>query len=222
MKTVLVTGANRGIGLALVRGFHQRGDRLIAVCRRSSPQLEQLGVRIEPGVELTDRRSLELLAERLADQRIDILVHNAGILRETQFEYLEDQLDAFREQFEVNTLAPLRLTRALLPSLADPAKLIVITSRMGSVTDNSSGGYCGYRISKAAVNMAGVCLAHELKDRRVAVALLHPGYVRTDMTGGGGDVGPDEAAAGLMARIDELTLEDSGCFVHANGQRLPW
>src|SRR5690625_7802460 len=93
---------------------------------------------------------------------------------------------------------------------------------MGSIHDNSSGGHWAYRMSKAAVNMAGVTLAHELKDRNIAVALLHPGFVRTDMTRGQGDVGPEEAAAGLVRRIDELNMDNSGGFWHANGERLAW
>jgi NAD(P)-dependent dehydrogenase (short-subunit alcohol dehydrogenase family) len=127
-----------------------------------------------------------------------------------------------RHQFEVNALAPLRLTALLAPQFAQGAKLVLITSRMGSVADNTSGGYYGYRMSKAALNAAGRSLAHDLAPRGVAVALLHPGFVQTPMTGGRGDVDAATAASNLLARIDELTPATSGDFRHANGSPLPW
>jgi len=115
------------------------------------------------------------------------------------------------------------VTSALLPRLGPGAKVALVTSRMGSIDDNSSGGAYGYRMSKAALNMAGKSLSADLRGRGIAVAILHPGMVNTDMIGGhGGQVEPAEAARGLLARIDELTLETSGGFWHANGQQLPW
>jgi NAD(P)-dependent dehydrogenase (short-subunit alcohol dehydrogenase family) len=114
------------------------------------------------------------------------------------------------------------VTQALLGNLQPGAKIGIVTSRMGSVGDNTSGSYYGYRMSKAAVNAAGKSLAMDLKERGIAVALLHPGYVRTEMVGGGGDVEPEQAAAGLIARLDELTLDTTGGFWHANGEALPW
>lgn len=222
MATALVTGANRGIGLEICRQLRGKDYRVIAACRSSSPELEALGVRVESGVDVTDGGSLRKLAERLDGVSLDLLVNNAGVLRRTDFEHLEDQLDDFRLQFEINSLAPIRVTRALSDRLTDGGKVIIITSRMGSIADNTSGGYYGYRMSKAAVNTAGVSLAHELKDRGIAVGLLHPGYVRTGMTGNEGFVNADEAAAGLIGRMEELTLETTGSFRHANGEELPW
>ncbi|PKL95961.1 MAG: short-chain dehydrogenase [Gammaproteobacteria bacterium HGW-Gammaproteobacteria-8] len=222
MSTVLITGANRGIGLALATQFAARGDSVIAVCRKSSDALDKLGVRVEAGVEVTDAAALADLVRRLEGTELDVLVNNAGVLRRDAFETLEDALDDCRLQFEVNALAPLRVTRALLDRLAASSKVAIVTSRMGSIADNDSGGYWGYRMSKAAVNIGGVSLAHELKARGIAVALLHPGYVRTDMTGHTGDVETSESAAGLIARIDALSLETSGGFWHANGEKLEW
>jgi NAD(P)-dependent dehydrogenase (short-subunit alcohol dehydrogenase family) len=134
-----------------------------------------------------------------------------------------DTLDAasIRRQFEVNALAPLLLARALLPQLGPGAKLALITSRMGSIDDNSSGGYYGYRMSKTALNMAGRSLAIDLQPRGIAVAILHPGMVATRMVRFSG-IAPAEAARGLLARIDALTLTSSGNFWHANGEALPW
>jgi len=220
MATVLVTGANRGIGLGLCRVFHGRGDRVLAVCRRSSPALDALGVEVLDGVDGTSDADAAALARRLAGRALDVLVLNAGILREDSFEDFD--LGDVVEQLQVNAVAPLRLARALAPALGRGSKLALITSRMGSMGDNGSGGYYGYRMSKAALNAAGVSLARDLAGAGVAVAILHPGYVRTEMTGNQGNVGADESARMLVARIDELTLATSGSFRHANGETLPW
>ncbi|MCC5864504.1 MAG: SDR family oxidoreductase [Wenzhouxiangella sp.] len=222
MKTALVTGANRGIGLELVRQLKHRGYQVIAVCRESSPELDQASVRIESGIDITSAEDLKALTGRLADIRLDLLINNAGLLRNSSLAGIEDELDGWRAQIEVNSLAPIRVTSALADKLGSGAKVIVITSRMGSIADNTSGGHMAYRMSKAAVNAATVSLAHELKERGIAVGLLHPGYVRTGMTGNTGHIDPDEAAAGLIARIEELSLDTTGSFHHANGEALPW
>ena len=223
MKTILVTGANRGIGLALTRAFRARGDAVIAVCRRSSDALEATGAQVEPGIDVTDGDALDTLARRLSDVRIDTLVLNAGVLeRESLGDIDEAGFDSMRRQFEVNALGPLRVAQALLDNLADGAKVGIVTSRMGSVADNGSGGRYGYRASKAAVNAIGKSLAVDLQPRGIAVFLLHPGYVATDMVGGTGDVSPEQAAAQLVERLDGLTLEQTGTFWHANGSPLPW
>ena len=125
------------------------------------------------------------------------------------------------EQFRVNTLGPLRITHALLDNLGKGSKVVIITSRMGSVADNTSGGYYGYRVSKAGVNMIGMSLRHDLEPRGIAVALLHPGMVATGMTGGQG-IDVQQSAAGLIQRIDELDMSNSGSFWHAEGYALPW
>jgi len=221
MKTALITGANRGIGLEMARQLKDR-HKVIAVCRSSSEPLDELGVQVESGIDITRREDLSDLKQRLDGQTIDLLINNAGLLRSSSLENIEDELDDWRAQFEVNSLAPLRVTSALQDQLADGGKVIIITSRMGSIADNTSGGAFAYRMSKAAVNTAGVSLAHALADRKIAVGLLHPGYVRTDMTGKTGHVDPDEAARGLIARIDELSMDSTGSFHHANGEELPW
>jgi NAD(P)-dependent dehydrogenase (short-subunit alcohol dehydrogenase family) len=220
MQHVLITGANRGIGLALARHHSARGDRVIAVVRHASPALQSLDVRIESGVDLTDAAAVSALASRLEDARLDRLVLNAGILRQESV----DAIDAasISQQFLVNALAPLQLVARLRHTLVRGAKIGLLTSRMGSMADNGSGGYYGYRMSKAALNAAGRSLAMDLRDDGIAVFLLHPGYVRTDMTGGHGDRTPEQAAAGLIERLDTLGLADSGSFWHANGTPLPW
>ena len=220
MATALVTGANRGIGLALCRLLRQRGDTVIGVCRHTSPALETLGARVVADVDVTSDASVGKLARELAGTRLDLLILNAGILRESGLDDLD--LDDVHAQLEVNAVGPLRIAHALHPNLASGSKVALITSRMGSMGDNGSGGYYGYRMSKAALNAAGVSLAVDLRPRGVAVAILHPGFVRTEMPGGTGNVEAIDAAKMLLARIDALTLKTSGHFLHANGDPLPW
>lgn len=221
MSLAIVTGANRGIGLALTRALRTRGSAVLAACRSSSPALEATGAEVVNGVDVATDEGLRALTQAVGDRPIDLLIHNAGIL------IWGDTLGALdvagiRKQFEVNALGPLRLTDALRGNLHSGSKVALVTSRMGSIEDNGSGGRYGYRMSKAALNMAGKSLAIDLRPSGVAVAILHPGMVKTDMVGGGGQVEPEEAAAGLLARVDALTLETSGGFWHANGERLPW
>jgi NAD(P)-dependent dehydrogenase (short-subunit alcohol dehydrogenase family) len=221
MATCLVTGANRGIGLEYCRQLNARGDQVIATCRASSPELEALGARVETGVEMTSEAAVARLMSRLGGTRLDVLILNAGLLEASHLETLE--LDSLRRQFEVNALGPLRLVRALLDQLGPGSKVALMTSRMGSIDDNTSGGSYGYRLSKVALNMAGKSLAIDLQPRGIAVAILHPGLVRTRMVGfSPRAIPPEEAVRGLLARIDALTLETSGTFWHANGEVLPW
>jgi NAD(P)-dependent dehydrogenase (short-subunit alcohol dehydrogenase family) len=219
-QTALVTGANRGIGLALCALLKQRSAEVIAVCRQPSPALEALGVRVVAGVDVTSEEGVNNLTKALGGARLDLVILNAGVLRSSGLEDLD--LGDVEEQLAVNAIGPLRVAHALRPSLEAGSKLALITSRMGSMGDNGSGGSYGYRMSKAALNAAGVSLAVDLRPRGVAVAILHPGYVRTDMTGGGGNVTPAEAAKMLLDRIDDLRIETTGRFLHANGEQLPW
>ena len=220
MGFTLVTGANRGIGLELCRQLKARGDQVIAICRKGSAELDALNVRIEPGIDVSDAGSIEQLAKRLADVEVDVLINNAGVLQTEGIDRMN--FDGIVQQFETNALGPLRVTTALLPLLHDGSKVAIITSRMGSIADNSSGGYYGYRMSKAAVNAAGVSLAHDLRGRGIAVGLLHPGMVATELTGKHG-ISPEDSVRGILAQIDALTLERSGRFTHADtGEELPW
>jgi NAD(P)-dependent dehydrogenase (short-subunit alcohol dehydrogenase family) len=216
----LVVGASRGIGLALCRRLKTLGRSVIATVRQSAPALESLGVQVETGVEITDDDSIAALARRLDGVVLDEMICNAGILREDDLDNVD--LADVRTQIEVNAVGPLRAVKALRRNIRRGGKLALITSRMGSIGDNGSGGYYGYRMSKAALNAAGVSLARDLRGSGIAVAILHPGFVRTEMTEGSGTVEPDQAAKQLVDRLDALTLETTGTFWHANGQVLPW
>lgn len=219
MPTTLITGTNKGIGLQLCTQLNARGDDVIAICRTPSPELSELGVRIIDGIDVSNAESIDRLKSELAGQPLDVLINNAGILKRDLFGSLD--YEEMVEQFRINTLGPLRVTEALVDNLKDGSKVAIITSRVGSIEDNSSGGNYGYRASKTAVNQIGTNLKHELMPRGIAVALLHPGLVATELTGGKG-ISPAESARGLIERIDALNIENSGGFWHAEGYDLPW
>jgi len=222
--TIAITGANRGIGLELTRFFRNRGDRVIALCRNASDDLRATGAQIVEGVDVASADSLREAARRVEADRIDVLIANAGILSHESFDLLDDPdaLGRILRQYEVNALGPVLTVHALADRLGKGSKVALITSRMGSIGDNDSGGNYGYRMSKAALNAGGRSLAIDLAPRGVAVGLFHPGFVRTEMTGRRGNVEPAEAAAMLAERIDELGPESVGTFRHANGEALPW
>jgi len=220
MPHAVITGANRGIGLELAAQLAAAGWSVTGLCRRPSARLSEVADRVWDGIDVTDDGLENALQAAAGKQPIDLLINCAGILTRESLDDLD--LSAIRRQFEVNSLAPLRVTHALLPNLSQGSKVIVITSRMGSLGDNTSGARYGYRMSKAAVNMAFISLAHDLQPRGIAVGILHPGFVRTGMTSGRGNWNADEAAASLLERIAELELATTGSFLHANGESLPW
>ena len=219
MPTSLVVGANRGIGLEMCRQLLERGEQVIATCRTADADLESLGATVLNAIDVADPESIARLAESLGNTQLDLLLHNAGILTSESLDDLD--FDRMLKQFQVNTLGPLRVVHALLGNLKAGSKVGIVSSRVGSLADNASGGNYGYRVSKAAVNMVGVNLAHDLRAREVPVMLLHPGLVATEMTGGRG-IEPAAAARGLIAQMDELSMADTGTFRHAEGYVLPW
>ena len=220
MKTAVITGANRGIGLAISQQLVDKGWDVIAICRSDSEDIEAIAHMVISGIDVTHPEHLEQVKKIIGDQRIDLLINNAGLLQDEQLGDID--YESMRTQFEINALAPLRVTETLLDNLAEGGKIANITSRMGSIADNDSGGRYGYRASKAAFNAIGKSLAEDLRPRGIAVAQLHPGWVQTRMVNFGGLITPEEAAAGLIERIEALTLENSGSFWHSNGEVLPW
>ena len=219
-KTVLITGANRGIGLALCRHYKEQKNEVIAVCRKVSKELEELDVKIYPDIDVSSEDALQNLNNQLINTNIDILINNAGILRSESFESLNYK--DINDQFQVNTLGPIKVVEALFERLISGSKIIMITSRMGAINDNSSGGYYGYRMSKCALNAAAKSMSVDFKSKGISVALLHPGYVKTEMVNFGGLITPEQSANDLAQRITELTLETTGTFWHSNGEILPW
>ena len=221
MATYLVTGANRGIGYEYCRQLKARGENVIAVCRAVSDELKELGVHIESKIDITSDASVTELRDRLQQMPIDVLINNAAIVERVTLENLD--FDSIRKQFEVNAIGALRVTHTFLPHLKAGSKVVMMTSRMGSIADNTSGGSYGYRMSKAALSMAGKSLAHDLKPMGIAVAILHPGLVQTRMTNfSASGITSEESVQGLLARIDELSLDNTGTFWHSNGEVLPW
>lgn len=224
MSTIAVIGADRGIAHAICLQLKERGDEVIAACMGDGAELRARGIRIEPQVDVTSDSAVQRMADRLESDkvRIDVLLHVAGVLGVDELGKIE--FADVRRQFEINAMGPLRVAQALMGCMVSGSKLGIVTSRVGSLGDNSSGGMYAYRMSKAAANMAGLNLHHDLSKRGIAVLMLHPGMVATDLTKGipGKYIQPAEAAAGLIKRMDELTLETAGVFRHANGELLPW
>jgi NAD(P)-dependent dehydrogenase (short-subunit alcohol dehydrogenase family) len=220
VATWLVTGASRGIGLELVRQLHARGEQVVATCRTRTPELDAIGCRVVDGIDVGRDDVGAALLGALDEQTVDVVVNNAGIARWDTLEKID--LDAARHELEVNALGPLRVTLALLPRLGAGAKIALVSSKAGSIGDGPSGRNYGYRMSKAALNMLGANLAADLAARGIHVAVLHPGFVRTEMTGGGGNLDPPESAAGLIRQIDALDASRSGRFFHSDGSEVVW
>jgi NAD(P)-dependent dehydrogenase (short-subunit alcohol dehydrogenase family) len=222
MKAI-VTGANRGIGLELVKGLLGKGCEVTALCRQSSEELKGLNVQIIEGVDITQVETLQITFDKLKGSSFDLLINNAGKWTNESFgELSESGIKSIRDAMEINAYAPLRVTEILLPLLKAGSKIAFTTSRMGSISDNNSGGRYGYRMSKAALNMAAKSLSVDLKAQKIAVAILHPGYVKTRMTDFQGLITAEESAAGLIKRIEELNLETTGSFWHSSGEKLDW
>lgn len=219
-QIVVITGANRGIGLELARLFAAKGYEVIGVCRKTSAELAQVAAKVVDGVDVTTDTGMQKLVAGLKGVQLDVLINNAGLLQDDVLGSIN--FDSLRIQMEVNAFAPLRIAEALFPQMPSGGKIANISSRMGSIADNDSGGRYGYRASKAALNAFAKSLAIDLKPHGIAVAQLHPGYVKTRMVNFGGLITPEDAAKGLVALIEGLNLENSGSFWHSNGEQLPW
>ena len=226
MNNVLVVGADRGIANAICRQLDARGDRVIAACLGEGEGFAEGGVDTIGGVDVTSEAAVGKLVESLRGRsaRLDWVLHVAGVLGIDELGKID--YGDMRRQFEVNTLGPLRVAEACIPFMSAGSKLGIVTSRVGSLADNGSGGMYAYRVSKAGANMVALNLHHDLSKRGISVVALHPGMVATELTkdypGNFNYIQPEEAARGLIARMDELSPESSGQFRHANGDKLPW
>ncbi|MBR3191624.1 SDR family oxidoreductase [Bosea sp. (in: a-proteobacteria)] len=229
-QTWMITGANRGIGLALTMELLRRGDHVVAAARDpwGGALAELAGVHVGQltplELDVTSDRSVAAAKQAFDGRPIDVLVNNAGVYgpRDRQTA-LDMDFKAWREVFEVNVYAPLRVSQAFLPNVeaGSGRKIVTISSRMGSIGSNPSGAIA-YRSSKAAVNMVMVGFGNAVRDSEVAVLLFHPGWVRTDMGGGGADIPPSESAAGLIATIDASGMRDTNSFRNWKGEEIPW
>lgn len=221
MLNYLVTGSNRGIGLEFCKQLKGKGINVIATCRKTSVELNKLGVNVIEGVDITSEKSITNLKKLLYGKNIDCLVNNAGIADYNSLN--EFDLSSIKRQFEVNALSPLSFTRELLGFLNKGSRIAFITSRMGSIEDNTSGGSYGYRMSKVALSMAAKSLSIDLLKKEIYVAILHPGLVSTRMTGfTKNGISTLESVSGLLEIINSLDKNNTGTFWHSNGQILPW
>lgn len=223
--TVLITGANRGIGLALAEQFIKQGYEVIGTARKpaQSNNLEALGAKVEQ-LDVTDQTSVNELAERLKEQSIDILINNAGIVGHTSRELDNLDVNALATVYNVNALGPLRVIQALFDNLTrGKQKLVInISSTMASIERNTWGTTIGYRASKAALNMINKTLAVDYGKQGLTFVVLHPGYVKTDMNAGAGEYTAEQSASGLTNVIIGLSHENNGQFFDHLGKQLPW
>jgi NAD(P)-dependent dehydrogenase (short-subunit alcohol dehydrogenase family) len=226
MKSVVITGAGRGIGLALTKEFSRQGFRVLGTYRseKSAQGLLQLTQEADVSAvtaDITDEKTFGPLTKKLEEWgSVDILVNNAGVIGQAAGSLRELNPSKMMETFDTNTFGPLRVSQAVMPFLNKNGKIAHVSSLMGSVTDNTSGGYYDYRMSKAALNMFNSCLAKEFP--KLTCLVLHPGWVQTDMGGAGAAVTPEESARGLCQVILNAKLEQSGQFFEYTGRNLPW
>ena len=221
MATILITGANRGIGLELARQYAAEGHDVIRCMRGKDKAGEEIGDVLP--LDVTDDASVAALAKTLGARPIDLVIANAGVIGPEQQSAQEMDFPGFLATLDANVLGPLRVVQALLPNLrqAHGAKIAVVSSQMGSFA-SSHANFVAYRASKTAVNKVFQCLASDLKGEGIAVAALHPGWVRTDMGGDGADISAETSAEGIRAVLDGLELERSGRFYAYDGTELAW
>jgi NAD(P)-dependent dehydrogenase (short-subunit alcohol dehydrogenase family) len=218
MAAVLITGANRGIGLEFARQYAHDGWEVIATARGCSPELDALGVSVQL-VDLSDAEAVAAFAINI-DRGLDLFIANAGTNHPMNTDGPQNARD-WQAMMMVNVVAPFQLGHALLPRMADGGKMVAISSGMGSIGDNG-GGWVPYRTSKAALNMAWSCLALEAKSRAVACVLLSPGWVKTRMGGAGAEITSQQSVGDMRALIDRVTIADTGKFLRRDGSELPW
>lgn len=226
MPTALITGANRGIGLAFCGHYAAQGWRVFATCRDRDAAAELAVIAGDVTIlemDVADPGSVAAAAARIGDAPIDLLINNAGIYGSPGQDFGAVDLDGWAHAFRVNTMGPLIVTQAFQDNVARSDRRLVacLTSRMGSISDGG-GGYIQYRSSKAALNMTARSMALDLAVRRVAVVLFHPGWVRTAMGGGSAPLSPRDSVAGMAGVMDGLSMADSGKFFNYDGSEIPW
>ena len=221
---VLITGANRGIGLEFARHYKERGYTVIGTARNldQATELKALGVRVEL-LDVADASSIAALKQRLANVPLDIVINNAGVLEGKNATLETLNFDDFAKSFAINSTAPIRVTQALLPNLraGKQKKIINITSQLGSIQDNS-GGYYPYRASKAALNQLTKTMSLELEKENFICIVMHPGWVKTDMGGPMAPITPKQAVQAMLTIIDGLDKSSNGRYLDLHGNSIPW
>lgn len=222
MPTILITGASRGLGLEFVRQYATDGWRVLATVRDplSGRAASEAGAEVYVA-DMADANSIQRLKSALGDTGLDILLNNAGIYGTDQSLGAVDG-EAFMAVMRTNALGPLKMAEAFAGNLVGRKIIVSVSSLMGSIAENSSGGFYAYRASKAALNMVIKSLALDLESDGITVAALSPGWVRTDMGGANAPLEPHDAVAGMRSVVAKLSLKDSGKFFHFDGRELPW
>ena len=228
MSTVLVTGANRGIGYEFVKQYSKNNFNVLACCRsaENASELQELAKEVKNikiyELDVGNINIIKNLSQQLRNEKIDVLINNAGIYRSSTIGNIN--YDEWMESFRINTIAPYQIVEAFLDQIlnSDLKKVVSITSKMGSIDDNTTGGSYIYRSSKTALNSMMRSLTHDLVDRGIATLTLHPGWVRTDMGGPGGWIDSFESVQGMIREIDKLTIDDSGKYLDYAGKSINW
>ncbi len=228
--TALITGANRGLGLEFVHQYAAAGWRVLACCRDPgrATQLSALATRSD-GVsvyrlDVTDAKQIRTLAETVGDTPVDLLINNAGIYGQRDADFGNTDTSRWLETLRVNVIAPMKVMEALVAAVVVSRRRIIacISSRMGSIGDNTSGGSYVYRSSKAALNAVAKSAANDLKERGITVVVLHPGWVRTDMGGPSASLTVEDSVTHLRRILDRVSLRDTGSFFDIDGSIIPW
>ena len=228
MSTVLITGANRGLGYEFVKQYSENGFEVLACCRNknNAKELKELAetsnkIKVYE-LDVGNVKEIKNLSQQLQNEKIDVLINNAGIYRSSTVGNIN--YDEWIESFKVNTIAPYQIVENFLNQIqnSDLKKVVSITSKMGSIDDNNSGGSYIYRSSKTALNSMMRSLTHDLKNQGIATLTLHPGWVRTDMGGPGGWIDSFESVQGMIKQIDKLTIDDSGKYLDYAGKSINW
>jgi short-subunit dehydrogenase len=228
MSTVLITGSNRGLGYEFVKQYSENGFNVLACCRNknNAKELEELSITSNKikvyELDVGNVKAIKSLSQQLQNEKIDVLINNAGIYRSSTVGNIN--YDEWVESFKINTIAPYQIIENFLNQIinSDLKKVVSVTSKMGSIDDNTSGGSYIYRSSKTALNSMMKCLTHDLKNQGVATLTLHPGWVRTDMGGPGGWIDSFESVQGMIKQIDKLTIDDSGKYLDYAGKSINW
>lgn len=228
-KTWLVTGVSRGIGMAMMNELLRRGHDVIGACRNPDGERDLWEAKRDwkerfdsVKIDVADHASIVAAAKQLDGRRIDVLVNNAGVLKDGGKSLGDLDLNSVQQSFTINALGPMMIARCFMANLglSDDPKVVNMTSLMGSLADNKSGGYYAYRMSKSALNMFSLCLAREFP--KVTVLAMHPGWVKTAMGGPQAPTDPEDSASGIIDVVTKATLKDSGRYVDFRGKELPW